>query len=475
MKEKYRYLSKNIFLFSLSGIVPKILSFILIPIYTGYLTTTEYGISDLIATTASLLIPIFTVDIQDAVMRFSLDDNFRNDDVFSTGISTILKGGFFVTLGALVVSFLHLKGIENLYLIFVVIMYFTMACNNTFSLFCRGIDQIRVIAVSSIVNSVVTLSTNILFLVCFHWGLVGYLVANTIGAFLSLIYIFIRAQLYQYIHFHVPASVRKEMFAFSFPLIFSVVAWWVNNASDRYILSWMAGVSLSGVYAVAYKIPNLLTTFQNIFAQAWSISAIKEFDENDSDGFIGNTYTLMNFAMVLLCSGIMIFNVPVARILYSNDFFVAWKYVPPLLISVLFNAMALFIGSIFTAVKDTRTLAVSTIVGAIVNVICNFIFIFYWKAYGAAMATLVGYCSTFLMRHIILRKYIRMKIDFRRDSIAYGLLLIQMIISNWGWKTIPLQGIVFVLIIMLYKVEARKITAIIRNKLHKNIAGKSEN
>ena len=54
----------------------------------------------------------------------------------------------------------------------------------------------------------------------------------------------------------------------------------------------------------------------------------------------------MNFAMTAICSGIMIMNIPVARFLYSNEFFLAWKYVPPLLISVVFNAMALFIGSI---------------------------------------------------------------------------------------------------------------------------------
>ena len=65
------------------------------------------------------------------------------------------------------------------------------------------------------------------------------------------------------------------MVKFSFPLIFSVIAWWINNASDRYILTWITGISVSGLYAISYKIPNLLSTFQNIFAQAWSISEVK--------------------------------------------------------------------------------------------------------------------------------------------------------------------------------------------------------
>ena len=76
MNSKQSYLAKNILLFSISGFVPKILSFILIPLYTSYLTTAEYGISDLITTTVYLLLPVFTLNIQDAVMRFALDDKY---------------------------------------------------------------------------------------------------------------------------------------------------------------------------------------------------------------------------------------------------------------------------------------------------------------------------------------------------------------------------------------------------------------
>ena len=73
MKSKYSYLSKNVLLFSISNFVPKLLSFILIPIYTSCLTTEEYGVSDMILTTVSMLLPIFTLDIQDEVLRFAID------------------------------------------------------------------------------------------------------------------------------------------------------------------------------------------------------------------------------------------------------------------------------------------------------------------------------------------------------------------------------------------------------------------
>lgn len=465
MKSKYSYLTKNVLLFSISGFIPKILAFILVPIYTSYLSAGEYGVSDLITTTVSLFIPIFTLDIQDAVMRFSLDKDYKKQDVFSVAIRIILAGTLLIASGAFVVSRFNI--ITNSYLIFFVIMYFTTATNNTITLFCRGIDKVGTMVIGGILNSVITLAANILFLVVFHWGLTGYLVANTIGAAAALIWCFFGAKLYRYIRWNIPKTVFKDMVVFSFPLIFSVIAWWVNTASDRYILSWLSGVAVSGIYAISYKIPSLLSMFQNIFFQAWSISAIKEFDKDDSDGFIGNMYTMMNFAMVVVCSGLMIMNIPIAKILYANEFFEAWKFVPPLLISVVFNAMALFIGSIFTAVRDTKTLSISTIIGAIVNTACNFLFIYCWGAYGAALATLLGYGVVFLMRHIILRKHIRMKIKWRRDIITYIFLVTQMIFAVFAMRFIWVQIIICLGILLLYYKEIKALVQLIRNKLFK--------
>ena len=170
MNNKYRDLSKNVFLFSLNGFVPKILSFFLIPIYTGYLSTMEYGVSDLILTTVSLLVPIFTLDIQDAVMRFALDKAYDKGNVFSVGFRIVLKGSIIVALGTFIISQFHIAGLRNEYLFFTVVLYVVTASNNVFSLFCRGIDQVKVIAVSSIINSVIMLTSNWVSSSKFTWS-----------------------------------------------------------------------------------------------------------------------------------------------------------------------------------------------------------------------------------------------------------------------------------------------------------------
>jgi O-antigen/teichoic acid export membrane protein len=360
MANKHKYLAKNVGLFSISSFVPKILSFVLIPIYTNCLTTAEYGVSDLLTTTVSLLLPFFTLDIQDAVMRFALDKKYEKSDVFTVALRIILIGTGLVTLGAFVASTLKIPGLENSYLIFFVLMYFTTALSNSLTMFCRGIDKVNVLVVGGILQSVIMLSANILFLVVFKWGLTGYLLANTLGSLVAVFWYFFGAKLHQYIAKNVSKNVLKDMVRFSFPLIFSVTAWWINSASDRYVLTWMSGVAISGLYAVSYKIPVILSVFATIFYQAWSISAIKEFDKDDKDRFISNMYDMMSFSMAFVCSCVIVLNVPVAKILYTNEFFEAYKFVPPLLIGIVFNTMALFIGSIFSVVKDTKTLSVTS-------------------------------------------------------------------------------------------------------------------
>lgn len=457
MANKHKYLAKNVGLFSISSFAPKILAFILIPIYTNCLTTAEYGVSDLITTTVSLLLPFFTLDIQDAVMRFTLDKKYEKSDVFTTSLRVVLIGTGLICVGAFMASTLKIPGLENSYLIFFVLMYFTTALSNSLTMFCRGIDKVNVLVVGGVLQSVTMLSANILFLVVFKWGLTGYLLANTLGSVVAVFWYFIGAKLHKYITKSVSKDVLKDMVRFSFPLIFSVTAWWINSASDRYILTWMSGVAISGLYAVSYKIPGILSIFQSVFYQAWSISAIKEFDKDDKDRFISNMYNMVNFGMVVACSGIIFLNIPIAKILYTNEFFEAYKFVPPLLISVVFNAMALFIGSIFTAVKDTKTLSVSTIVGAVINTVCNFVFIYYWQAYGAAVATMIGYFAVFIIRHIILRKHIKLHLKWWRDILVYILLVVQMSVAYFIDKFSVLQVVFIVLIILLYVQEVKQL------------------
>lgn len=470
--EKYKYLSKNVILFALNSFIPKILSFMLIPIYTNILTTSEYGVSELLTTTVTLLIPIFSLDICDAAMRFALDKEYNNNSVFSISFRINGIGIFIVTIFSFILYFIGLIKINIYYLIFFVIYYIFTSLHNLFLLFCKGIEKVNSIVFASIINSVITLLSNILFLVVFKFGIIGYLLANSLGLIISVCFLFFHAKLYKYFTKDQKSEIRTSMIKYSIPLIFNVIGWWINNASDRYIVAWMLGTGVSGLYSISYKIPSILTAFQTIFSQAWSISAIKDFDKNDNDGFIGNTYNLMFFSMALICSMIMVMNVPLASILYSKDFFTAWRYVPPLLISVVVNCMSSFVGSIYAATNDTKIISISAISGAAFNIIFNIILIYLIGPYGAAISTLIGYFIVLFIRHLYLNKHINMKINNLNIVLSYIILIVQMIFAYFKSSFIIFEMVCLICLIILnfstIKIMVSYLNKILKKIRHKN-------
>lgn len=118
MNKKNKSLIKNIGLFTIGSFGSKILSFLLVPLYTAVLTTTEYGSVDLITSTASLLTPILLLSIFDATLRFGMDSNYKKEDVLSTSINVAVKGFIVLIIGVLVVYITQIIKISGVYLVF---------------------------------------------------------------------------------------------------------------------------------------------------------------------------------------------------------------------------------------------------------------------------------------------------------------------------------------------------------------------
>lgn len=449
MREKYKMLLKNIGLFTIGSFGSKLISFFMIPLYTAILTTTDYGTVDLIQSTAQLLIPILLLSIQDATLRFGMDPEYKKEDVLSTTINITLKGTFLLLLGIIIVSMIGIIKLSTIYWIFLFLTFLLGSLNNSFNIYLKSKNNASIIAIGGILCTTVTCLANVLFLVIFRMGIVGYMISNIIGIFLQIIYQFIFGKIYKDLHLKNYNNISKPMIKYSLPLIANSTAWWINNASDRYILTWILGVATNGIYAISYKIPNILTMFQNIFYNAWSISAISEFDKDDQHGFIGNNYMLYSFISIIGCSVLLLFNIPIAMMLYSNDYFEAWKCVPFLLVGTVFNGIAQLEGALFSATKKTKEVSKTTVIGAVVNIIGNIIFIYMLGVIGAALSTMIGYGLMWGLRTKSLQKFVKMKVNWKTHLISVGILLVQAILATFNVLYI-IQFILFILNIIMH-------------------------
>lgn len=455
---KYGALSKNTLLFTINSFGSKLITFLLVPLYTNVLSTNDYGTADLMTSTAQLLIPLLTLNIQDAVLRFSLDKTKDPKKIISVGCTI---NSIAMCLLGVVLFLLSYFGILNFgkeYLIFLFFSFAFGGIQNSLQMYMKAVDNVKVLVYSGLASTLFSCVSNLLLLLVFKIGILGYLISNLVSHFVAILIMFFFGKIYRDVRFTIDAKLIKEMLIYSSPLAINSVAWWINTASDKYIITFFCGAAINGIYSVAYKIPTILSTFQTIFYNAWSVSAITEFDKEDKDGFIGNTYSLYMCVSTVGCSVILIFNKILAGMLYAKDFYDAWQCVPFLLLGVAFNGIALFEGCLFTAVKKTKDVSRTTLVGAIVNTIANFALIPFFNSIGAAFATMIGYFTVWLVRTISLQKIVRMKVNWKKNVICIILLVIQSFFALYqNAITLCIQIFCLVMLFILQYDSLRKV------------------
>ncbi len=395
---KYKELAKNTGIFALANFSSKILIFLLVPIYTRVLTTTEYGFYDLVYTTIQLFVPILTLNISEAVMRFLMKDGVSKKSVFSIAVLDIFIGSIAFALLLLVNNLFSLSDLISQYSIYIFVIFVFYTLNNFLIQFSKGIDKIGVTAISGVISTAVMLAMNVILLVVFDWGLLGFFIANVCGYVIPCIYIVSRLRLWELFEIKIDKKLQWEMVYYALPLVLNILSWWVNNTSDRYIVTAIVGIQASAIISVAYKIPQILSTISAIFIQSWQISAIKIQEDKSDTIFVSNMLLYYNALLLIIASGIILFVKPISNILFGISFYSAWELVPFLIISSLFNAISGCIGAIMGAKMDTHNIAKSALVGMIANIILNIVLTFLMGPQGITISTLIASFLIFYMR-----------------------------------------------------------------------------
>lgn len=464
MKDKFKYLFKNTGLLFISNFSSKFLVFLLVPLYTNVLTTEEYGSYDLIYTAVQFIVPFLCLNMIDAIMRFSIGTDKKHQKItFTIGIKYI----FIAIIASLIITNFATK-LFNIYTLekykTEFLLLFAAYIIHAFIVqFARGIDDVLGMSIAGIISTFVMLVLNIVFLLYFKFGIYGYFYAMIISSFVSSIFLFVRNRMYQYLkrgyNFFKIYAEEKEMLRFCLPLIFITLSWNINNFADRYTVTFFNGVAANGVFSVAYKIPAILNTFQAIFIQAWQLSAIREYNATDGEIFYRKTYQCCYVGMVMLCSTVIIFTRILAKILFAKEFYKAWVYVPVLLIYIVFNTLSGTIGAVFTAVKDSKTLAITGILGAFINIILNVLLVYLYGPMGAAVATLISSIVIWVMRMVASRKYIVLKLRYIRHMSGFIILLSQAILMTLSTdiRIYILQILLWILLFLLCLFETRSV------------------
>ena len=449
-QQRNKYLLKNTVIFSIGNFGTKIISFFLVPLYTNILTTREYGTVDLIYTIGMVLVPLLTLNIGESIMRFALDKDADCDKIMSTGITILIFGAI---IGLLILPIANLFESVSNYSIYIYLYTLTLAFSQIFLCYLRGKEFLMKYSIGNIIQSLTIAIFNIIFLIGMKKGIEGYLMAYILANVCTGLYGFWAGKVNLVIKkYSIDLELSKNMIKYSVVLIPNSFMWWIMNSSDRMMVSAMISVTANGVYAVAYKIPTLLSTITTIFNQAWSYSAIREDESEDKEEYNNRVYDNLVTIVIVVATGLLMIMKPFLSVYVGKEYYAAWHYVPYLIVGFVFMTLGSFIATSYTVHKDSMGFLISGTVGAIINLILNFILIPMMGVSGAAFATCISYFGVFAYRIKDTQKYIKLRVFKRKQICGYALLILSAMtcyLDNCIGQT--LLVIEFICIILLNK------------------------
>lgn len=395
---RYKSLARNTAIFAFGTFGSKILSFIMVFFYSRAMATAEFGTLDIIINSGSLLLPICMLGIQNALIRFGLDNKHRKSDVFTVGIIAVLLGFAILTVASpLIIQVNDLK----VYIFYLYAHLLMSSFRHICSYFVRAIGKSKLYAADGIFTTFVTCTLTLIFLIPLKMGIRGYLLAIILADLCSVVFLGIKANLWQYISFKdLSTKLLKQMLIFSLPLIPTSLLWWVVNVSDRFFVQYMVSASANGLYSIAYKVPTILSLVSHIFLDAWQISAVEENESETRNKFYSNIFTSFQGTIFIVASAIVLFSKFITFILLDKSYYDSWQYIPFLVLSTVFSCFVVFLGNIYLAEKKSVSTFLTTTLGAVLNIVLNTLLIPNFGANGAAIATFISYFAVYAIRAI---------------------------------------------------------------------------
>lgn len=460
MEGKYKRLIRDMCIFALGMLGSKLITFLLLPLYTHILTTDEYGVADLIFTLGQLVLPFISLTIFNGLLRYGLMKDVKPEDALRCATRVFLLGSIAMVLVTPLLGFVPSIGEWRWFLCAYVISTFSVS--NTL-VYLKIKDKNTLYSVLSILQTLVLVICNLLLLVEVNLGIRGYLwsyiISNCITALCAVI---LGGMLKDFKTAKYRSDLMKAMILFSLPYIINDISWWAINSVNKLIIEFMMSSAILGVFTAASKIPSLINALSSIFTQAWGLSSIKEYDSSNDTTFyekVYNYYIIFIFGVCIAANTIM---KPFMSIYVSDDFFVAWHYVPLLLLGAAFSGLASFMGALLGAVKKSKTLMTSAMLASVVNVVMGIVLIKWVGLWGAAIATLVSYVVVAVYRMVAVRRYIVFDYHIKKFVALFVITLTHAVLVGLDFYIVLVSIVsVFAYIICINK-DIRKLFKLIR-------------
>ena len=239
------------------------------------------------------------------------------------------------------------------------------------------------------------------------------------------------------------------------------------------MINWMVDSTANGIYTMAGKLPTAIVLLSGAFSDAWQYSAVSERKEGEADEyktFFSDSWLSFQGILFFGCSFVIAIAKPGVRLLVATEeYFSAYAYVPLLCCAMVFSSFSTFMGSSFLVFKKSRLSFVTSMIGAITNIILNFILIPKYEIYGAAVATFASYFIVFVIRAFMSKRLVDFNMYTVRTLVGTAIIVLQTVCTYFEPKYLVVINVAAVIatVVIYFKTFYSVITKVLKTFLSK--------
>jgi O-antigen/teichoic acid export membrane protein len=431
MLDKIFRLGKEAAIYGLSSILGRFLNFLLVPFYTNYLLTSEYGVVANIYAYIAFAFVVYGYGMESAYMRFVASpengDKRQNFSVpfFSLLLSSLVLSLFIHLTAAPLASLISLgEGHSRLVQYAGWILFFDTLCIVPFASLRMENKAIQFAALR-VLNIVVNILLNILFIVGMDMKAEGVLLANLLasGVTFGILLVKVASQL----TLKFPSRLYQELLKFGLPYVPAGIAGVAMQVIDRPILKALTDDATVGIYQANYRLGVLMMLVVGMFDYAWRPFFLQHAKDADAKTLFSKVFTYFMAVLMFVFLSVSLFVEDIVRIQVFGKYFIHPDYwgglsiVPVVLLSYIFTgAYVNFVVGIYLE-KKTKYLPYVTGAGGLINVAVNFWLIPRMGLMGAALATLASYVAMAIGMYAATQKYFAVPYEWKRILKLFAL------------------------------------------------------
>ena len=448
IKDKNKELIKGTIIYAIGSFGSKVLSLLIVPLYTFYIIPEELGNYDLILTTINLLIPIITFQVTDAAYKKIVEKFYERRKIISCTywilvISSIVSSILCITIGKYTI------GLR--YAIYLTIMLIVQMWFSSLQRLLRALKRQKTFITAGLFQTFCFLILIAILVCVMKLKIDGLCISYTIAHFIAIIFMLIKCKdlIVKKITYNKKNSL--EMLKFSIPLIPNAMSWWLINSSDKYIIRLLLGASSNGIYSVACKFPAVLQMVNSLFYSSWQDVAIREKEGKERDKFYTNTFE----KYYELIFGLMLIAIPATRavlpLVVSEEYKSAALYSSFIYLGMAFQGFSSFYGINYLNHNKTFGATSTSIVAAAINLVVDLILMPYIGLYATGISTFIGFFVMWLIRVKQTKKITNIQINKRKFLAYLCISIICAIVSIFANITICILLTVIFIIMFLIK------------------------